>query len=196
MARTDLRGYRAVRDDVRLAGEHVAHEIVNRVFGRGDDVVAGPAVAIDDLEILVAHHGLAELAGAPARLLSRCVVIIPLGKSDGHADAVVGELLAQHVAVARDRELRRDVRALARARHERGNRRREHDVARTVVPLGSSGRKALTVLAVPMTLTERSHCQSSAVMLLERPELHEPRRWRRARCSAEPLGHGGGRGVE
>ena len=78
---TDLTGYGAVRDDVRLAGEHVAHEVVNRVFGRGEDVVAGPGGRDHDLEILVAHHRLAELGGHAARLLSRCVVIIPLGKT-------------------------------------------------------------------------------------------------------------------
>ena len=122
---------RAVGDDVRLAGEQVAHEVADRVVGRRRPCSSpAPACAITTSRSSSRSIDSPSSARARGRLLSRWFVIIPFGNSDGHADAVVGELLAQHVAVAGHRELRRDVRALARARCERGDRRREHDVAR------------------------------------------------------------------
>ena len=133
-----------------------------------------PAVRDDDFEIFVAHHRLAERGRARGAAAVEMVRDHPAGEHDGDADAVVGKLLAQHVAVAGDRELGRDVRALSRTSEPMPRSTTSARCGADRRPRASSGRKAFTVFAVPTTLTDSSHCQSSAVICSSGPNCSTP----------------------
>ena len=60
----------------------------------------------------------------------------------------------------------------------------------------SSGRKAFTVFAVPTTLTESSHCQSSAVICSSGPNCMTPTLAATTLQLPKLVGDGSGRGVE